>query len=106
MSEPVGSQDATEAVAQDGEGAAAGNGAAGDIAVANPATGETIATVPEVGADEVAGLVAAARAAQPAWAEAGFDGRAEVLLAARRWLVDYGERLVEAFLADTGRTVD
>jgi acyl-CoA reductase-like NAD-dependent aldehyde dehydrogenase len=35
------------------------------IPVENPATGETIATVPELGAEEVRGLVAAARAAQP-----------------------------------------
>ena len=36
----------------------------GGIPVENPATGETIATVPEFGADEVRGMVAAARAAQ------------------------------------------
>ncbi len=105
MTEPVGSQDATEAPAAAGNGAA-GNGAPSPIAVANPATGETIATVPELGADDVAALVAAARAAQPAWAEAGFDGRAEVLLAARRWLVANGERVVETICAETGRPAD
>ncbi len=105
MTEPVGSQDATEAPATAGNGAA-GNGAPSRIAVANPATGETIATVPELGADDVAALVAAARAAQPAWAEAGFDARAEVLLSARRWLVANGERVVETICAETGRPAD
>ena len=61
VTEPVGSQDATEAPVTGGNGAA-GNGAPSAIAVANPATGETIATVPELGADEVAAMVAAARA--------------------------------------------
>jgi acyl-CoA reductase-like NAD-dependent aldehyde dehydrogenase/choline dehydrogenase-like flavoprotein len=106
MSEPVGSQEATEALTPDAAEDAAGNGAAGEIVVVNPATGETLATVPELGADEVAALVAAARAAQPAWADAGFDRRAEVLLAARRWLVANGERVVETICAETGRPAD
>ena len=76
------------------------------IEVENPATGETIATVPELGADEVRALVAAARAAQPAWAEVGFEGRAEVLLAARRWLVANAERVVATICAETGRPAD
>lgn len=45
------------------EAAATGNG----IAVENPATGETIATVPELGPQQVRELVAAARTAQPDW---------------------------------------
>jgi delta 1-pyrroline-5-carboxylate dehydrogenase len=49
------------------------------IPVENPATGETIATVPELGPEEVRGLVVAARGAQPAWAETGFEARATVL---------------------------
>ena len=49
-----------------------GNGTAtsAGIAVENPATGETIATVPELSVDEVRGMVARARAAQPAAAQA------------------------------------
>src|SRR3954454_4444419 len=86
MAEPVGSQEATEAPAGGGNGTAPGNGAAGQIGVANPATGETIATVPELSGDQVKALVAAARAAQPAWADAGFEARGEILLAARQWL--------------------
>ena len=51
-------------------------------------------------------LVAAARAAQPGWAELGFDGRAEVLLAARRWMVANAERVVGTICAETGRPAD
>ena len=87
-----------------------GNGgtsaANGGIPVENPATGETIATVPELGADQVRALVAAARAAQPGWAELGFEGRAEVLLAARRWMVANAERVVGTICAETGRPAD
>src|SRR5439155_10553618 len=103
--EPGGSQEATEAPLDAGNGAA-GNGAPGPIAVANPATGETIATVPELVADDVKALVAAAREAQPAWAECGFEVRGEVLLAARQWLVANGERVVETICAETGRPAD
>ena len=76
------------------------------IEVENPATGETIASVPELGADQVRAIVAAARAAQPGWAELGFEGRAEVLLAARRWLVANAERVVTTICAETGRPAD
>ena len=76
------------------------------IAVENPATGETIATVAALDADQVGELVAKARAAQPAWAEAGFESRAEVLLNARRWLVANAERVVGTIAAETGRPVD
>ena len=43
-------------------------------------------------------MVAAARAAQPAWEALGFEGRAEVLLAARRWMVANGERVVDTIV--------
>ena len=64
------------------------------IPVENPATGETIATVPELDAEQVRAMVAAARAAQPSWEAVGFEGRAEVLLAARQWMVANAERVV------------
>src|SRR5215212_3602935 len=76
------------------------------IPVSNPATGETIAKVPELGADEVRGMVAAAREAQPTWAAVGFEGRAEVLLAARDWMAANAERVVTTIVGETGRPVD
>ena len=76
------------------------------IPVANPATGETLATVPDLGPEEVARMVAAAREAQPTWAAIGFDGRAEVLLAARDWMAQNAERVVTTIVAETGRPAD
>ena len=76
------------------------------VAVENPATGETLATVPELGCTEVSAMAQRARAAQPGWWEAGFDARAEVLLAARGWLVQNAERVVGTICAETGRPAD
>ncbi len=76
------------------------------IPVENPATGETIATVPELGADEIRAMVTQAREAQPAWDAIGFAGRAEVLLSARRWMVANAERVVTTIVAETGRPAD
>jgi acyl-CoA reductase-like NAD-dependent aldehyde dehydrogenase/choline dehydrogenase-like flavoprotein len=76
------------------------------IEVEDPASGETIATVPSLGAEEVAGLVARGRAAQPAWEALGFEGRAEVLLHARRWLGESSERVIETIVSETGKSWD
>ena len=76
------------------------------IPVENPATGATIATVPELDAEQVRTMVAAARAAQPIWEAVGFEGRAEVLLAARQWMVANAERVVTRICGETGRPVD
>ena len=76
------------------------------IAVENPATGETLASVPDLGPEAVVALVAAAREAQPGWAALGFEGRAEVLLNARRWLVANAARVVETICGETGRPAD
>jgi acyl-CoA reductase-like NAD-dependent aldehyde dehydrogenase/choline dehydrogenase-like flavoprotein len=84
----------------------AGAASNGGIAVENPATGETIASVPELSESEVRGLAEKGRAAQPGWWEAGFDGRSEVLLAARGWLVQNAEQAVGTICAETGRPAD
>ncbi|HYY73699.1 MAG TPA: aldehyde dehydrogenase family protein, partial [Solirubrobacterales bacterium] len=76
------------------------------IPVENPATGETIATIPELGAEEIRSMVARAREAQPIWAAVGFEGRAEVLLAARRWMAANAERVVATIVSETGRPGD
>jgi acyl-CoA reductase-like NAD-dependent aldehyde dehydrogenase len=77
---------------------------AGKIAVENPATGETIAHVPDMGADEVGRLADRARRAQPGWNELGFEGRAEVMYEARRWLVQNRERMIQTIVDETGKT--
>ena len=81
-------------------------GAAAGIPVENPATGEILASVPELGADDVRAMVARARAAQPGWWDAGFDARAAVLLKAREWLVANAERVISTICAETGRPAD
>ena len=52
------------------------------IAVTNPATGETVAHVPDVGADETRRAIAAAEAARADWAGRTARQRADIL---RRW---------------------
>src|SRR3954471_2698863 len=81
---------------------ATGNGAA--IAVENPATGETIAHVPDLGAEQVSELAQKGRAAQPAWEALGFEGRGDVMLEMRHWLVNNRDRMVETIIEETGKT--
>ena len=78
----------------------------GGIRVENPATGEIIGTVPNRSADEVAEIVARARAAQPAWDALGFAGRARILRRAQKWVVDNSERLIETIVSETGKTYE
>ena len=79
---------------------------AAGIPVLNPATGEQIATVPVTSAEEVRAIVARARAAQPAWEELGFEGRAKVLRRAQKWVVDNQDRIVATIVSETGKTHD
>ena len=58
------------------------------IQVENPATGQVIRSLPVTPTGEVAGLVARARAAQPAWEALGFEGRARVLRRMQKWMVE------------------
>src|SRR4051795_13028033 len=74
------------------------------IPVENPATGEIIGHVPDMGAAEVKHMVDIARAAQPAWAEMGFEARAMVLYRARKWLVDNRERVARTIVGGRGET--
>src|ERR1700745_1289301 len=74
------------------------------IAVHNPATGQTIGHVPDMTAEQVAELVARARAAQPAWEAIGFEGRARVMYHLRAWLVENRERMIKQIGDGTGKT--
>src|SRR5690242_19170505 len=76
------------------------------IPVENPATGEIIATVPDLGADQVAQMAARARAAQPEWEAYGFEGRARVMLRAQKWVMDNAERIVTTIMSETGKTFE
>jgi acyl-CoA reductase-like NAD-dependent aldehyde dehydrogenase len=91
----------TEHTATDGAGSGAG-----EIAVENPATGEVIAHVPDLGAERVAELARAARAVQPAWEALGFEGRGRVLRRAQKWVVDNVDRVIETIVSETGKTYE
>jgi acyl-CoA reductase-like NAD-dependent aldehyde dehydrogenase len=75
-----------------------------EIPVENPATGETIATVPDLDAHAVAELARRGRAAQPGWEAFGFEGRSQVLRRAQKWLMDNSERVVDTIVSETGKT--
>ncbi|MEA2389906.1 MAG: hypothetical protein QOK31_15, partial [Solirubrobacteraceae bacterium] len=77
-----------------------------EIPVENPATGEVIGTVPNHSAEEVANIVARARAAQPGWEAMGFEGRARVLRRAQKWVLDNSERIVRTIVSETGKTFE
>jgi acyl-CoA reductase-like NAD-dependent aldehyde dehydrogenase len=76
------------------------------IPVENPATGETIATVPTLGPKEVKELVARARAAQPAWEALGFEERGRYLLRMQKWITDNAERIIATIVSETGKTYE
>jgi acyl-CoA reductase-like NAD-dependent aldehyde dehydrogenase len=76
------------------------------IAVENPATGETIAHVPDLGAEKIAEMAALGRAAQPEWEAYGFEGRARVMLRAQKWTMDNAGRIVETICSETGKTFE
>ncbi|MBA2765040.1 MAG: aldehyde dehydrogenase family protein [Thermoleophilaceae bacterium] len=74
------------------------------IPVENPATGKIVAHVPDMSADEVAALVARARAAQPGWEALGFAGRAHYMRAIKQWMVENRDRVIGAVMEETGKT--
>src|SRR3954464_7452928 len=83
-----------------------GGDAGSQIPVENPATGQTIGHVPDMDAAAVKHMVDTARAAQPAWAEMGFEARAMVLYRARKWLVDNRQRVARTIVEETGKTYE
>jgi len=84
-----------------------GDGPAHDgIPVENPATGEIVATVPDLDAGAVGDMARRGRAAQPGWEAYGFDGRAQVLRRAQKWLMDNAERVVATIVSETGKTYE
>jgi acyl-CoA reductase-like NAD-dependent aldehyde dehydrogenase len=83
---------------------AGGPGAPAAISVENPATGQPITTIPVLGAGDLAGLAARARAAQPAWAQSGFAERARVMRRAQKWMLDHADTVIDTVVAESGKT--
>jgi aldehyde dehydrogenase (NAD+) len=74
------------------------------IEVTNPATGETLARTPAGTADDIDRAVAAADAAQSAWADLPPQARAEVVTAAIGLVQEHAESLMGISVAETGGT--
>ncbi len=72
--------------------------------VINPSTGEALRRVPLCGADEAASAVAAARAAQPAWAAMGMMARRVCLGNLATALDNYTGHFAKLLAAETGFT--
>jgi acyl-CoA reductase-like NAD-dependent aldehyde dehydrogenase len=80
-----------------------GAGSADRIEVHNPATGDTIASVPIDSPQAVAETVARVRANQPEWEAMGIEGRYHWLGKLRDWLLDNQERVLDTMQAETGK---
>lgn len=89
-----------------GNGAVDPDPAHPDIPVENPATGQIVASVPDLDAAAVAELVARGRAAQPNWEAFGFEARGRILLRAQKWLIENAERVIETIVSETGKTYE
>ncbi len=74
--------------------------------VENPATGEVIATLPDMSAEQVHDQALKARAVQPAWEALGFEGRARVFLRMQKWLADNSERVIDVLQSETGKAYE
>src|ERR1700683_2784442 len=87
-----------------GEGNGAPDGAT--LVVENPATGEAVRAVPVMHREELTGMVAAARAAQPAWAALTFAERGHVMRRAQRWMISNPQRVLDVVVSETGKTIE
>jgi acyl-CoA reductase-like NAD-dependent aldehyde dehydrogenase len=73
------------------------------LAVRAPATGAVVQTVPNRTPEDVAALVARARAAQSQWVDLGWQGRHAVLQRAKAWMYDHRRRFITALVEETGK---
>ena len=89
-------------VEQDTQARSNGAGAK-TIPVTNKATGELMGHGPDLDRDQIGELAARARKAQPGWDAIGFEGRAEVMFALRRWLVANSDRLLQTISDENGK---
>jgi acyl-CoA reductase-like NAD-dependent aldehyde dehydrogenase len=74
-----------------------------ELGVRNPATGETIATIPVDPPERVAATVARVRANQPDWEAMGIEGRYHWLGKLRDWILDNQDRVLDTMQRETGK---
>ena len=77
-----------------------------DIEVVNPATGQVVATVPDLSPEDIHAMAERGRQAQPGWNALGFEGRARVLLRAQKWIIDNKQRVIDTIMSETGKTYE
>ena len=83
------------------------NGAAPrEFTVENPATGEVLATLPDLGREEIERMAARGREVQPAWEALGFEGRGRILKRMQKWLLDHQDEVIDVIRAETGKTYE
>ncbi|MET3436231.1 NAD-dependent succinate-semialdehyde dehydrogenase [Sphingomonas sp. 1185] len=85
----------------DGAWTGANDGAT--LEVTDPATGETIGTIPAAGAAETEAAIAAAAAALPGWRRRTADDRATLLEAWHRLILDHVDALAAIMTAEQGK---
>jgi len=73
------------------------------LEVRNPATGETIRTLPVDGPEAVAATVARVRANQTDWEAMGIEGRYHWLGKLRDWILDNQDRILDTMQRETGK---
>jgi len=72
----------------------------------DPATGEVVGEVPLTPVAEIPGIVARARAAQPAWAALGLEGRAEILGRTAAMLAERAEQHGALITREMGKPIN
>ncbi|HSK49292.1 MAG TPA: aldehyde dehydrogenase family protein [Solirubrobacterales bacterium] len=79
------------------------DGAAEQIEVLNPATGERVGAIAVTSSENVASTVARVRANQPEWEAMGIEGRYHWLGKLRDWMLDNIEQVSDTIQAETGK---
>ncbi|MEO7014775.1 MAG: NAD-dependent succinate-semialdehyde dehydrogenase [Dokdonella sp.] len=72
-------------------------------AVTNPASGESLGTVPDLGADETHAAIDAASAALPAWAKKTAKQRAQILRRMYELMLEHQDDLARILTAEQGK---
>lgn len=87
----------------DGPGSGRSPDPAPTIETFDPRSGRSLATVPDMGADDVQAAVERAEAAFGPWSRRSFAERAEHLLGVRDLLLDRAEAIIEVICNETGK---
>ncbi|MDQ4501549.1 aldehyde dehydrogenase family protein [Sinomonas sp. ASV322] len=74
--------------------------------ILDPATGEVVGVAPVAGVAELEAAIAAAEAAQPAWAAAGHEARSAALLAAADAVEAHAEELARILSREQGKPLN